>query len=170
MQLRQHVDRGLVALGDRLRRIALDDCAAAEILGDQETGFDIGVADRGCREATCAQAIIDGDERLDVLGEMNRSAIGFSVVDRRTIRPARRIHQDRRAVVADQPRIGARRGIAGHALARRIQEAGIAEKFAQVAQSRHLRRRSSITGDFGGARGGPERRAMAEGDGDAIFG
>ena len=101
---------------------------------------------------------------------MHGRAVGFSVIDRRSIRPARRIHQDRRAVVADQPRIGARRGVAGHALARRIQEAGIAEKLSQRLQPRHLRRRLAVAGDFGGARGGSERRAMAEGDVDAIFG
>ena len=129
MQLRQHVGRRLVALDDRLRRIAFDDAGAAEILGDQETGIEIGVTDRGRRETVRAQAIVDGDERLDVLGEMNGRAVGFSVIDRRAIRPARRIHQDRRAVVADQPRIGARRGVAGHALARRIQKAGIAREI-----------------------------------------
>ena len=42
--------------------------------------------------------------------------------------------------------------------------------FRKRLQSRHLRRRLAIAGDFGGARGGSERRAMAEGDVDAIFG
>ena len=170
MQLRQHVGRRLVALDDRPRRITFDDAGGAKILGDQETGIQIGVADGRRRKALRAQAVVDGDERLDILGEMNGRAVGFSVIDRRPIRTARRIHQDRCAVVANQPRIGARRGVAGHALARRIQEAGILEEFSHSSQSRHPRRRLAVAGDFGGARRGPERRAMAEGDVDAIFG
>src|ERR687895_402002 len=81
----------------------------------------------GGREAVRAQAIVDGDERLDILGEMNGRAVRFSGIDRRSIRTARRIHQDGCAVVADQTRIGARRGVAGHALARCIQEARLSE-------------------------------------------
>ncbi len=54
MQLRQHVGCRLVALDDRPRRIAFDDAGAAKILGDQETGIEIGVADRGA-EKPCAR-------------------------------------------------------------------------------------------------------------------
>jgi hypothetical protein len=68
MQLRQHVGRRLVPFGDRPRRVAFDDGGAAEILGDQETGIEIGVADRWRREAVRAQAGVDGDERSDVVG------------------------------------------------------------------------------------------------------
>ncbi len=122
MQRRQHVGRGLVALHDRLRRIAFDDTGVAEILGDQETGIEVLVADRRRREAALAQAVGDGDERLDVFGQMHGGAVGFSVIDRRAVRPLRRIHQDGGAVQM-QPRIGARRGIAGHALALRFHKA-----------------------------------------------
>ena len=50
MQHGQHIGRGLIALGDRPRRIALDKTFAAEILGDQEAGFEIGVMDRRRRK------------------------------------------------------------------------------------------------------------------------
>ena len=61
VQRRQHVGRGLIALGDRLRRIAFDNAVAAEILGDQESCIEVGVMDRGRREAALAQAV--GDAR-----------------------------------------------------------------------------------------------------------
>ena len=55
VQRRQHVGRGLITLGDRRGRIAFDKARAAEILGDQESGIEIGVMDRGRREAALAQ-------------------------------------------------------------------------------------------------------------------
>ena len=53
------------------------DAVAAEILGDQKALVEIGVADRGRGEAALAQAVGDGDERLDVFGEMHRGAVGL---------------------------------------------------------------------------------------------
>ena len=171
MQLRQHVGRGLIALDDRLRRIAFDDAGAAEILGDQEAGIEIGVADRGRRETARAQAIVDGDERLDVLGEMHGRAVGFSVIDRRAIRT--------RAANSSGSTCR-RRGSAAHRSASRRRRACAraphpesrhrSRNFRSVSSRVDLRRRLAIAGDFGGARGGSERRAMAEGDVDAIFG
>ena len=57
--------------------------------------------DRRRREAARAQAVGDGDEGFDVLGEMHRGAVGFAVIDRRAVGPLRRIHQDDDLVVAD---------------------------------------------------------------------
>ena len=162
MQRRQHVGRGLVALGDRLRRIAFDDALGAEILGDQKSRFEVGVADRGRGKAALAQPVCDRDERLDVLGQMHRGAVGFPVIDRRPIRPPRRIHQDDHAVVVGEPRIGARRGIARHALARRIRKARRIEKLPQRLQPLDLRGGLAVAGDLGSARGRSQRRTMAE--------
>ena len=117
MQRRQHVGRGLIALRDRPRRIAFDHARAAEILGDQESFIEVGVTDGRRREAALAQAVGDGDERLDVLGEMRRRAVGLAVIDRGSVGASRRVHQDDAVIVAEQPRIGTRRGVAGHALA-----------------------------------------------------
>jgi len=66
MQRGEHVGRGLIALGDRGRRIALDDGRVAEILGDQESGLEIGVVNGGRGEATRAQAVGDSNERPDI--------------------------------------------------------------------------------------------------------
>ncbi len=170
VQRRQHVGRGLIALGDRRRRIAFDEARAAEILGDQESGVEVGVMDRGRREAALAQAPGDRDERLDVLGQMHRRAVGFAVIDRRTVGAPRRVHQDDDAVVADQPRIGTGRGVAGHALALCFRIACAVEKLTQRFQPCDLRGGLAVAGDLGGARGRSQRRTMAQRDVDAVGG
>ena len=94
VQRGQEVRGDLVALRERRRRIAFDHADAAEILGDQESGVDVGVVNCRRREAKGAQAVGDGDEWFDVLGQMHGGAVGFAVMDRRAVGPLRGIHQD----------------------------------------------------------------------------
>ena len=94
MQRRQHIGRGLIALDDRRGGSPSTTPLAAEIFGDQESRIEVGMMDRRRGEAVLAQAIGDGDERLDVFGKMNRGAVGFAVIDRRSVGTPRRVHQD----------------------------------------------------------------------------
>ncbi len=90
------------------------------------------------------------------------------MIDRRAVRPPRRIHQDDAAVVADEPRIGTRRGIARHVLPSGVGIIGFSEKLPQLPQSDHLRGRAAVAGDFSRAGRGSQRRTVAESDIDAI--
>ena len=130
MECSQHVHRGLIAIGDRFGRIAGDESLAAEILGDKETFIEIGVVNRGCGIAALAQSAGDGDKRPDIFGEVHSLAVGFSVIERRSVGATRRIHQDGGLVVLGQPRVRARRGITRHTLTLRIETACKFEKLA----------------------------------------
>src|SRR5579872_655343 len=168
MQDREHVDRGFVTLADRAWRVAFDKSLAAEILDDEESRIKIRVINRGRRERALAQTVGDGDEWLDVFGQMYRSAIGFAVINRRTIRAPRRVHQNDGSLASKQPRVGTRRGIAGHTLTLRVDETGAGEKLPKCLEPYDLRRRLAESGDLGGSRRRSQRRAMAQGNIDPV--
>lgn len=118
----------------------------------------------------CARRrFVDGDERLYVLGQMHGGAVGFSAVHRRAVGPLRKVHEDDDLVVAQQSRVGAGRGIAGHALARCIHVAGCIEEVAQRLQPRNNGGGLAMTGDVGGACIRAQRRPMRQRDVDAVL-
>ncbi len=94
MQHGQKIDGGLVARLDRRRRIAADNAFVAEILHDDESAVEIGVENGRRRKRALAQSACERDVRHDVFGEMGDGAIGLAVANRRTVRPARRVHQN----------------------------------------------------------------------------
>ena len=69
----------------------------------------------GAEKPRSRRPLADGDERLDVLGQVHRGAVGFSVIDRGPSGRRGEFIRIDDAVVANQPRIGTGRGIAGHA-------------------------------------------------------
>ena len=81
----------------------------------------------------------------------------------------RKVHQDDYAIVADKPRIGTDRRVARHAQPFRLEIAGAVEELAQRLESRDLRGRFAVAGDFGGAGGRSQRRAMAQRDIDTVL-
>ena len=86
----------------------------AEILDEQQAVLEILRQNLRRAQARRAQRPGDGGERAHhVLGQMRDLAVGLAVADRRAVRLARRIHQQRRAAVIErEPRVAARRCIA----------------------------------------------------------
>ena len=78
VQRKQHVDRGLVALLDRRRRIAAHHALLAEILEDQESLIQISVMDDRCGESVLPQAVRHRHERHDIVGKMRDRAVGLA--------------------------------------------------------------------------------------------
>ena len=103
VQRKQHVDRGLVALLDRRRRIAAHHALLAEVLEDQQSVIEISVMDDGRREAVLPQAVRHRHERHDTVGKMRDRAIGLAAAHRRAVRPARHVHQDHVLVAEGEP-------------------------------------------------------------------
>jgi hypothetical protein len=103
VQRKQCIDRGLVALLDRGRRLAAHHALVAQVLDDQETLVEIGVVDDRGREAALAQPVRDRCERHDVVGKMRDRAVGLPVPHRRAIGPAWRVHQNHMLVAERQP-------------------------------------------------------------------
>ena len=135
-----------IALRDRSRRIALDDALRAEILEQQQPLVEIGVIDLGRGEAALAQSLRHRHERRDVLGEMGDRAIGRAVAHRRTVGPARRVHQDHVLVAHREPVVAARRGVALHARAQRLAIAALGDELAHRRDPLHARRERAVAG------------------------
>ena len=115
---------------------------------------EIGVQDFRRREVAVAQAARQRDVGDRILGEMGDGAIGLAVAHRRAVGPRRRVHQDHGPVVERQPLEDARRGVALHALAARLAEAGFVEEGAHARDALGARRKGAIAdiadvADFG---------------------
>ena len=75
MQRREQVGCGLITLRDGCGWVAFDKTLDAEILGDQESGVEVGVMDGWRREAARAQGVVDRDPGFDILRQMHRRAV-----------------------------------------------------------------------------------------------
>ena len=103
----------------------------------------------GADEALRAQPLRHRDERHHRFGEMRDLAVGLAVLHRRPVGPLRRVHQDRAPVAEDQAVIAAGRGVAGHALARRLAQAGLGDELAHRRDAVDPRREGAVAGDAG---------------------
>ena len=97
----------------------------------------------------------------DVLGEMGDGAVGLAVAHRRAVGTPRCVHQDGGAVVEREALEDARRGVALHAPALRLAEAGLVEEGAHLRNALHARREGAIADDAGIAHLGAELRRRA---------
>ena len=131
VQRKQHVDRGLVALLDRRRRIAAHHALLAEILEDQESVIQISVMDDRCRESVLPQAVRHRHERHDTVGKMRDRAVGLAAAHRGAVSPARHVHQDHVLVAEGEPLVRARGGIALHPHAERVAIAALGDELAR---------------------------------------
>ncbi len=147
MQRDQYVDRGLIALLDRRRRIAGHHGFGAEILDDEQAVGELGLVDLRSGEAALMQAICHSDKRNDVLGEMGDDAVGLAVAHRRTVRPARRVHQDGALLAKLKPLVAARRGVALQAPSFRLPVAAGVEETAHGRDSLGPRPERAVAGD-----------------------
>ena len=120
VERRQKIDGSLIAYADRGRRVADHNRILAKVFHDDETVGEVGVKDGRRREAMVAQPGRNGDIGQDILGKMRDSAVGLPVAHRRTVGPARRVHQDRSLIVEQEPLESPRRGVALHAPAMRV--------------------------------------------------
>jgi hypothetical protein len=89
----QRIDRGLVAVPDRLGRIAFDHALVAEVLENEKSRLEIGGIDLGRREPALSQAVGERDERLHVLGQMGDRP-GRPGCAPAAVGSARRVHQE----------------------------------------------------------------------------
>ena len=142
----QGIDRGRIARLDRRGRIARHEQLGAEILQHDEALIEIGGVDFRRGKSAFAQTFGQGDERFHVFRKMRDGAVGLAVAHGRAVGPRRRIHQDRGSPVQGEPLVGARGGIALHALALRIRKAGLFEKAAQRREAFDARCEAAIAG------------------------
>ena len=149
MKRKEHVDRGLVALDDRRRRIAAHHARVAEVFEDQETVLEVGVMDGGRRQAQSLQSIRHRHERHDSLGEMRDGAIGLVAPHRRAVGPARRIHQQHALIAEREPLVRARRGVAAQRGAQRFAVAALGDELAHRRHAVDARRQRAKAGDAG---------------------
>ncbi len=108
MQRKQDVDRGLVPLGDRRRRIAGDEPLFAEVFDDQKSLLEIGLVHGGRGEAVLPQPIRHRHERHDIIGEVRDRAIRLVAAHRRAVRAAWEIHQQHALIPKRKALVGAR--------------------------------------------------------------
>ena len=84
---------GLRRAGDHLAA----EHAVAEVFEHEKAAVEIRRVDLRRAEPRRAQRRCDGHERAHVLGELGDAAVGLPIVDRRPVRLARLIHEDRSA-------------------------------------------------------------------------
>ena len=106
----------------------------------------------GAERSRSAQSGSDRDVRHDVLGQMGDGAVRLAVTHRRTVRPPRRIHQNRVLLVEREPLVNTRRSVADHAAPSRTAETGILEKAAQLRNPCRPCGKRAVAGDAGVAR------------------
>ena len=169
VQMQQRIDRGLVALLDRRRRIALDHALVAEILDAAA----VPVRDRhgGCPAPTspCAvKARRHRDERHHVVGEMRDLAVGLAIAHRRAVGPLRRVHQDHVLVAERQPLVDARRSVALHAPPLCLAVTAFGDELAHGRDALYARREAAEAGDAGMAEFGLELGRQRQRDVDAV--
>ena len=165
VQSRQHIRGDLVALGDRRARVLRQHAFLAEVLHDEQARVEVGGIDGGRGKTARLQAPRQRHERLHVLGDMGDGAVGLAIAHRRPVRTARRIHQHRVAARADQPLIGAGRGIALQMLPARRAEAGDVDERADRLHALQRERKPAI----GEQAHAPARLRRLGRDGDAHF-
>ena len=105
--------------------------------------------DGGRREPAFAQSVGHRHERDDAFGEMRDRAVGLAVPDRRTVRPPRRVHQDRVLVAEREPLVGSRRGVALDARADGFAVAALGNELAHRRHAIDARRECAVAGDAG---------------------
>ena len=81
-----------------------------------------------------------------LVGEMRDRAVGLAVAHRRTVGPARPVHQDEMAVSQHQPLVAAGRGIARHPVPLRLAQAAVRQEAAHRRHPLHPRREAAVTG------------------------
>ena len=82
------------------------------------------------RESAIAQRARHRDERLHILGQMRDRAVGQAAAHRRTVGPARCIHQHELAPLMRNAFVGARRGVALQMRACRVRQAFVGKELA----------------------------------------
>ena len=110
----------------------------------------------------------EGDVRNNVLGEVGDRAVRLAVAHRRTVGPARRIHQHRRPIAELEALEDAGGGIADHAPPPRLAETGFVEEGAQLRNALRARRERAIADDARIADLGAELRRQRKGNVEAI--
>ena len=105
MQRKQDVDRNLIPLSDRCRRIAGDESLFAEVFDDQKSLAEIGLVDGGRGEAVLPQPIRHPHERYDIVGEVRDRAVWLVAAHRWAVRPGWRTHQQHALVAEREPLI-----------------------------------------------------------------
>ena len=147
VQGKEHVDRGLIALHDRGRRIARHHALLAQVLQQHEPVVQIGLVDLGRGEAALAQTLRHRHERRDGLGEMGDRAIGAPLAHRWAVGAARRVHQDHALVAHGEPVVAPGRGVALHAGAQRVAVAALGNELAHRRDPVHPRCKGAVAGD-----------------------
>ena len=109
----KHVDRRAPQLAHLApaRHLAAEH-PVAEVFENEKALVEVEGVDGRRRKAAFPQCPRHRHERRYILGEMHQRAIRLAVADRRSVRLARRVHQDGRAIRQHEPRIRARRGVA----------------------------------------------------------
>ena len=150
MQMRQKIGGHAIALGDRAKGV--DDPFPAQILDNQQAGFEIGRQYLRRTKSLRPQSMGQGHKGMHAFGQFRQSGIGLAPADRRTVGTARRDHQNGFLIRLLQPLIGARRGIAldrhAHGLAPAMQAQQMLDRDmpfqpfrpAAVTAHRHLPR------------------------------
>src|SRR5271167_3763624 len=96
------------------------------------------------------------------------SAVRFAVAHRRTVGPARRVHQDRRLAAIVQALENARRGVTLHPYPLRAAEAGFVEEGAHHGDALSACRKTAIADIADIAHVGTELRGKRESDVETI--
>ena len=99
---------------------------------------------------------------------MGDRAVRLAVAHRRTVGPARRIHQHRRPIAELEALEDAGGGIADHAPPPRLAETGFVEEGAQLRNALRARRERAIADDARIADLGAELRRQRKGNVEAI--
>ena len=90
---RQQFGRGLVALGDRLRRRRRGSFPSRDVSMSRKPRSRSCGEDLRNRDAACRKRAVDRDEGRDRLRRMRDLGIGLAVADRRPEHQRRRVHQ-----------------------------------------------------------------------------
>ncbi len=99
---------------------------------------------------------------------MRDRAVGLAVAHRRTVRPARRVHQDHVLAVEREPLEDAGRSVAFHARAPRLGVSGFLKERTQLRHALDAGRERAVADHAGVAHLGTKLRRQREGDVEAV--